>query len=269
MIVIEALLFGFAVGWLARVIVPGNWRLTWTETIVLGLLGAEFGSFVVNAMENDGWAATAAGAAGSIIGAALILLVVEGWRRWRGKVSLRKRVLPGDVPEPRPLLELMAEGEDERTEFKSTARCNLRTRQRDETIELQAVRSVAGFLNSEGGTLLIGVDDNGQPVGIEPDYEFIARAPGASNEPDVDRYELWLRDHLQRCLGAVALTKVDITFTQFGAGTVCRVEVRAADKPVFVDTPGGGRTADFYVRIGNSTRKLATDEVLAYERTRF
>ena len=46
---------------------------------------------------------------------------------------------------------------------------------------------------------------------------------------------------------------------------VCRLEIEASERPVLLDEPKGPRTADFYVRIGNSTRRLLPDELLRYQ----
>ncbi|WP_419850958.1 hypothetical protein [Candidatus Poriferisocius sp.] len=41
-------------------------------------------------------------------------------------------------------------------------------------------------------------------------------------------------------------------------------DVSPHPRAVFANPPGGQRAADFYVRIGNSTRLLLTDEAIAY-----
>jgi predicted HTH transcriptional regulator len=65
---------------------------------------------------------------------------------------------------------LIAGGESKVVEFKSTGRKNLHTGQADAAMEWSVVRTVAGFMNGHGGTLVVGVDDGGQPVGLEEDY---------------------------------------------------------------------------------------------------
>jgi len=112
-------------------------------------------------------------------------------------------------------------------------------------------------MNADGGTLLIGVDDRGQPTGLENDLSL-------GKVADHDRYQLWLIDHIQRTLGKTAAARVDIDFEKVDGIDVCRVDVGASDRPVFLDEPKGPRTAHFYVRIGNSTRRLLPDELLRY-----
>ena len=71
-------------------------------------------------------------------------------------------------------------------------------------------------------------------------------------------------DHLERCLGKPALSSVRVAFEPVEGIEVCRVDVEPAPEAVFLDEPGGGREADMYVRMGNSTRKLLTDEAIDY-----
>ncbi len=164
---------------------------------------------------------------------------------------------------PRPsITDLISVGESSTVEFKSTARVNLHTGARDDAIELVASKTVAGFLNGEGGVLIIGVNDDGRAVGLDRDLAVM-------KEPDHDRYQLWLVDHLQRTLGKPAVAFVTIEFEPYAGEYVVVVTVAQSDRPVFLDTPKGGRTADFYVRMGNSTRSLLTDEFNEYQRSRW
>ena len=158
--------------------------------------------------------------------------------------------------------DLIAKGETSDVEFKSTARWNLHTQERDDRIELVIAKTVAGFLNGEGGTLLIGVDDDGRAIGLDADLQLM-------KQPDNDRYQLWLNDYLERALGKPSLAYIAIRFEQVDGSEVVVVTVRPADRPVYLDEPKGQRTADFYVRMGNSTRKLLTDEFATYRQSRW
>ena len=57
--------------------------------------------------------------------------------------------------------------------YKQTARWNVREERRDNTMEQVIVKTVAGMLNDRGGTLLIGVTDGGEPVGLDDDYNQV------------------------------------------------------------------------------------------------
>jgi ATP-dependent Lon protease len=160
-----------------------------------------------------------------------------------------------------PTPDLIAAGESKTVEFKQTARVNVHTGERDPVMEQMVIRSVAGFMNAEGGTLLIGVADDGEVRGVEPDYKTLGR------KQNPDGFALWLTGLLDNVLGPAAASKVGVRFDDLGTGTVCRVDVEPGAAPAFVR--GAKGTADFYVRLNNSTRLLNTAEALEYVRSRW
>lgn len=157
----------------------------------------------------------------------------------------------------RSTLDLLAADESSTLEFKSSARYNVHTKQPDKTLELGVVKTVAGFMNAHGGTLLIGVNDVREVHGLENDYATIKRK-------DRDGYENWLTTLLQTALGKPAAALAAISFENMESGDVCRVDVAPSKTPVFVGLGKDG--ADFYVRLNNSTRLLNTSEAMEYTR---
>ncbi|MFV9672626.1 MAG: RNA-binding domain-containing protein [Acidimicrobiia bacterium] len=246
------LVAGTVFGWLARLILPGRQPLSWAETTIVGIVGSGLGALVGNWIGVDrellefGLWTVVGSILGSVIVLALVLVVMD-------RFGVRK-------PKRTGATDMASGGETERVEFKQTARWNTHTKQRDEKLEMVIAKTVAGFLNADGGTLLIGVNDDGEPTGLENDLSL-------GKVADHDRFQLWIIDHLQRTLGKTAATHVTVAFEPINGIDVCRVEVEASNRPVFVDTPKGPRTADFYVRIGNSTRRLLADELLRYRET--
>jgi type I restriction enzyme R subunit len=101
--------------------------------------------------------------------------------------------LPGGTA-LRTVEELIANDEDHAVEFKSTARWDLREDKPNKAIEDAVVKTVAGFLNTDGGTLLIGVDNSGSTLGLEPDYQRVQPSNG-------DGFVNWLTTHLINALG--------------------------------------------------------------------
>ncbi len=156
---------------------------------------------------------------------------------------------------------LLAAGESSRVEFKQTGRVNIATKQRDPVIEQMVVKSVAGFMNAHGGTLLIGVADSGEVFGIEKDLKTLG------SKQNRDGFELWLTGLLDNALGPTGTSRVSISFEEFSEGTVCRVDVTAGNKPTFVR--GSNREADLYVRLNNATRLLNTADALEYVTSRW
>lgn len=154
------------------------------------------------------------------------------------------------------IADLLSAGESSRVEFKQTARVNLTTKQRDPVIELMVIKSAAGFMNAHGGTVLLGVTDDGDVFGIEKDMKTLG------NKQNRDGFELWLTGLLDNMLGPTATSNVKISFEEFPTGTVCRVDVDPGKKPTFVS--GAKGEADLYVRLNNSTRLLNTADALDY-----
>lgn len=247
---------GFAFGNLARLAVPGDHRLTWSETTLVGIAGAAVGAFVGNLVRPETawtefrWGTLLGVFAGTLIVFGAVNFVIN-------RFDLRPR-----RDERHTTVELIERGESQEVEFKQSGRWNVHTEQRDPRIELAIAKTVAGFLNADGGTLLIGVSDEGVAVGLEDDLRLMKSA-------DADRYALWITDHLERCLGKPAVAHVNVAFESILGHTVCRVDASASPSPVFLDEPGGNREADMYVRMGNSTRKLLTDEAMDYAKHRW
>ncbi|MGZ6761668.1 MAG: protease Lon-related BREX system protein BrxL [Gaiellaceae bacterium] len=160
------------------------------------------------------------------------------------------------APRGASVAELIARGEGARVEFKQTARVNLSTKQRDQVIELMVAKSIAGFMNAHGGTLLIGVTDRGEVFGLQKDLKTLG------SKQNRDGFELWLTGLLDNMLGPTATSQVSISYEDFPEGSVCRIDVGPSKRPTFVK--GGKGEADLYVRINNSTRLLNTADAVEY-----
>lgn len=166
---------------------------------------------------------------------------------------------------PVSLEELIAEGESDELEFKSTLRWDLREAVVNRKLEEVIMKTVAAFANSDGGTLLIGVDDNGDVLGLEPDYHSLGGA-------DRDKFELHLRNLLNQQFGTGFVTsKVTIKFHAIGDKEVCQIGTSAANEPVIlkVKDKNGHSTEKFYARSGNSSQDIPLSEMSAYIKDRF
>ena len=118
------------------------------------------------------------------------------------------------------------------------------------------VKSVAGFMNAHGGTLLIGVTDRGEVFGLDKDLKTLG------SKQNKDGFELWLTGLLDNMLGPTATTRISIAYEDLSEGTVCRIDVSPGQSPTFVRSSKGG--ADLYVRLNNSTRLLNTADAVEY-----
>ena len=244
------LLVAYLIGQLARWLLRGRVRLSTSSTTVIAVLGVSGGMLIGGLVSRDvnPWDMRVVLPAIGVTTALLALFA-----------AVAAHLQP---PRPaEPIDELIRRGESDRLEFKSSARWNLHTKARDERIELVIAKAVSGFLNSDGGTLLVGVNDDGDLVGLVNDFTVV-------KSPDPDRFELWLRDFLATTLGQTAAGQPVIDFTPVtvdGADTyVCRVTCPASPRPVFLRPGKGGAQPELWVRIGNSTRQLKVDEAVDY-----
>ena len=156
---------------------------------------------------------------------------------------------------------LIEGGESAVVEFKSTARRNLHTEAPDQAITWAAIKTIAAFMNTHGGTLLVGVDDHGQPVGIELDYPLVKGG-------DRDGWELWLTAVVKTALGTVAATDLSVRFCTIDDRTIARIDVRRGAEPVFASRKGEPREV-FLARLNNSTEELSGPALLDYRRKRW
>lgn len=151
--------------------------------------------------------------------------------------------------------DLVAIGEGTLVEFKATLRMNRHTQKADSRLEHAVIKTVAGFLNAHGGTLVVGVQDDGTALGIEVD--------GFENE---DKMALHLTNLLRDRLGPQHLIYVHPKFEDFDGSRVLSVLCSPSRSPVYMKD---GNTERFYVRTGPSTTELKPSQIQAFVKERF
>ncbi|MCM3883896.1 HsdR family type I site-specific deoxyribonuclease [Frankia sp. R82] len=155
----------------------------------------------------------------------------------------------------RTVEEILTNEEDFTVEFKSTARWDLREGKPNKAMEDAVVKTVAGFLNTDGGTLLIGVDDSGAVLGLDHDYDRVRPKNG-------DGFVNWLTTHLINALGHPPVTRIRARIVVHGGKQLCRVDVARHSEPVWAKTSKAERV--LFARFNNSTRSVPPDEAEAY-----
>jgi ATP-dependent Lon protease len=155
---------------------------------------------------------------------------------------------------------LMTAGESKWVEFKASACFDRESGNRNKDLEFAVAKTVVGFANAHGGTLLIGVNDVGEAVGLKDDYRLANQ-----KRQDPDGYENWLTTMFAERLGKVAASQLTVTFTDVVGNDVCRIDVKPSGSPIFMR--GQKADGDFYVRLNNSTRLLTTADALEYVRS--
>lgn len=158
---------------------------------------------------------------------------------------------PGD----QEIAALIAKGESNQLEFKSSARWDFKQGKPNKLMEDIVVKTIAAFLNTDGGNLLIGVDDERNVLGLDHDYKLFGKKDSR------DAYENFLNILLLNNLGKDTSALISISIHQLDGKDVARVTVKPSPKPVFVKEE---KYEHLYIRAGNSTRLLSTREAIDY-----
>jgi hypothetical protein len=173
-------------------------------------------------------------------------------------VGLRMRRLTGGAYRDKPLqamtetelLELIDGGETDTVEFKSTLRWNLKSGKAGKEIELACLKTVAAFMNAEGGTLLVGVADDGMISGI-----------AADNFPNDDKYLRHFSAIFEQHIGLDFSEFLEFVLMPLNGEQILAVRCRPSPRPVFVTHK---KDEMFFIRSGPSSRQLTTSQTIAY-----
>jgi len=155
------------------------------------------------------------------------------------------------------LEELIEKGENHRIEFKETLLYDIHQKQPNTDLREGAVEEICSFANSEGGTLIIGVEDKDKKVmGIDRDLKLMQNGR--------DDFGLQLNQEITDKLGEhFASTYTQVDFEEVHGETVCVVSVEPSPEPVYFDEN------DFYVRNGSSATSLSIPDANKYIQENF
>jgi hypothetical protein len=166
---------------------------------------------------------------------------------------------------PITIQEIIADGESDQLEFKSSLRWDLKEGKINQNLEAVVLKTIAAFANSGGGTLLIGIKDDGTLLGLDNDYASLGNA-------DKDKFEIHLRNLLSNAYGqSFTASKVKIRFPLVQSQEFCQVEVAQSEKALIttVKNKDGQKTEKFYVRNGNASQEISMREMAKYMKQRF
>jgi hypothetical protein len=163
------------------------------------------------------------------------------------------------------LLDLINEGENSQVEFKTTMRYDMRENTVNKKLEEVIIKTIAAFSNGQGGTLVMGVDDDQQIIGLENDYKTLKNGTK-------DEFELHLRNLVNATYGVeFATNNLSINFPTVQDTEICIVEIKPGNRPVYTEVTdkNGSKSKKFYVRSGNSSQEMDITEVANYINSRF
>lgn len=164
------------------------------------------------------------------------------------------------INSPEGIISLIKKGEHDKLEFKSTLRTNLHTNEIDRKIEHSALKTISAFLNSEGGILLIGINNDGTVLGIEKD-----------NFPNHDKFNLHFTNLVKEHIGNEYLPYlnfeiISINLTEIENKNILKVDCMKSNKPVFLKF---FKDEEFYVRVGASTVGINGSNLVNYINNNF
>jgi len=174
-----------------------------------------------------------------------------------------------ETPVETSIEELIVAGESSSLELKSSMCWSYNDARRDSKIDEVVLKSISAFSNGEGGTLLIGVNDEGEILGLEPDYNCLRKG---DREGDKDQFELHLRNLLSRSFGTVfTASQIEVVFPLIGEKEICRIDIKKGKVPLYLDVAdrNGQKQKKFYVRSGNSSPEIGFTEIGDYIKMRF
>ena len=151
------------------------------------------------------------------------------------------------------LLSLIRGGEKQTVEFKQTLSLNVATNQKDSKMELMVLKTICGFLNTEGGVLFVGVKDTGDICGIEK-----------SLFPSNDKFLLHFKNLLKDQIGEKFYTLITYDLEKLLDKDLLVVKCQKSKEPIYL-----GKDGTFYVRSNPSTDELKGKDLVEYVKEHF
>ena len=149
-------------------------------------------------------------------------------------------------PTPMSVEDLLKQEESDTVEFKSSVYYSYNSGVPEKIIKDSFLKTIAGFLNTRGGTLGVGIADNGDLLGIHPDLQ--------KKYMDIDHYVNSLTSLIKHSLGSLATTRVNVQ--------IAIVHVLPSPEPIYAHVSKGNQI--FYVRMNNSTRQIEGRDLVEY-----
>lgn len=174
--------------------------------------------------------------------------------------------------------ELISRGENESVEYKSTILWSkdyskeqiIESKSKElnlfgkETSKIIIARTIAGFLNTEGGNLIVGIKENkdqnkNEIIGIEDEIPIL-------KDPCIDGYRRMIVDEIIRKYFHADIYNhlskyMKITFPQIDGKTLCWFQIKKSDIKVFLSI---NKKDYFYIRVDAETREIEGKQMVDY-----
>lgn len=152
---------------------------------------------------------------------------------------------------------LLKDGENENSEFKASLRWDYKRKEVNKELEYVAARAIAGFMNAKGGTLLIGVGDEKELIGLDTDYNTLKKK-------DSDGFLIHLAQILNSYFGKEFSSFWTAHIIRDRNKDICRIDILPADRPVYVRHDN---QEEFFVRVSATTQPMQMKEAYEYIKT--
>ncbi|MGM0611258.1 MAG: RNA-binding domain-containing protein [Thermodesulfobacteriota bacterium] len=197
--------------------------------------------------EQTSWAIAIWVFAALVLGVFLSLILVRRYKKYFREASAN---ILNNADIVQQIKALIAQGENPGLEFKSTVRTNLKTGKKDKAIEIAWLKTLAAFLNTQGGILLIGVDDACQVLGLEAD-----------NFKSDDKCRLHIKNLIHRHIGPAFSHFIHFDIVHYQGARIIVFECAPASKPVFLYN---GQGEEFFIRSGPASIPLTISQTINY-----
>jgi hypothetical protein len=152
---------------------------------------------------------------------------------------------------------IISNGESDNLEFKQSFTLDTKDPNggKNEKVELSALKTIAAFLNTRGGTLLIGVHDKGEILGVDKEIKLFGN--------DTDKYKLFIKDKIKNRLGAQVADYIQWDVKLIGDIKIVEFTCAQSKEPVWIDKK------DFYIRMSPATELLEGQAIYQYTNSHF
>jgi len=152
-----------------------------------------------------------------------------------------------------PAVDLIKNGESDSVEFKGSLIWDYKNNRPNKLMGMVVARTISSFMNSNGGLLLIGVDNDKNILGLEKD---LAQLDGSA-----DKFELHITNVINNHLGKIKGTLVAVRFENIEGKQIAVLTVKKSPRPVYLKYEG---KLDFFIKSGNSCQLLDVREATEY-----
>lgn len=189
----------------------------------------------------------------------IVLPDISRPKRVIGAIREELHASPSAFGEAPDIKELLKKTENERLEFKSSLRFDYKAGNVSRELEKAAMKTIAAFLNSKGGYLVLGVSDTRAPLGLQNDYRTLQRK-------DSDGFENHFTQAMNSMIGPEFRSFIKLWFYALEGHDLCVIQALPSPRPVYLKIDN---SEHFYMRTGNISTSLKLSEIESYSRSRW